>query len=201
MSNSIIEDLGSMDIYLIDQLMKNRIPQNSKILDAGYGRGRNLEYFVRKKYSIYGIDHNPKYKPIVLEKIKAWDSSFDTTRIITGKLEDLPYDSNSFDFVFSVAVLHFATSHLHFSKMLEELLRVTKKGGFVQFRMTSWHTFDLLPKNEKGIISIADGDRYMLDIDDLKAFVDNNGCKLVDPIKTTNVDGHRTMTTVVLKKE
>jgi ubiquinone/menaquinone biosynthesis C-methylase UbiE len=200
MENPGIKNLGSMDIYILDQLMKNRITPDSKILDAGYGRGRNLEYFVRNSYTIYGIDHNPTYLPIVLEKVNEWDVSFCEERIITGKLEDLPYESNTFDFVFSIAVLHFATSHQQFTKMLEELLRVTKKGGFVQFRMTSWHTFDLLPKNDSGIISISDGERYMLDLDYLKAFVLDNGYSFADPIKTTNVDGHRTMTTVVIQK-
>lgn len=200
MNNSILNDLGTMDIYLIDQLMKNRIPENGRILDAGYGKGRNLEYFVRNKYSIYGIDHNPAYKPIVLEKISKWDNEFAHDQIITGKLEDMPYESNSFDFVFSIAVLHFARSHDQFNAMIDELLRVTKKGGYILFRMTSWHTFDLFPKNESGIISISDGERYMLDIDSLKSKVEKRELQFADPIKTTNVDGHRTMTTIVIQK-
>ena len=200
MKNPILSELGAMDIYLIDQLMKNRIPKNARILDAGYGRGRNLEYFVRNKYTIYGIDHNPNYAPVVLDKIKEWDSEFDQSKIITGKLEDLPYKNESFDFVFSVAVLHFATSNKHYDAMLDELLRVTKKGGFIMFRMTSWHTFDLFQKNDANIITISDGDRYMLDIDSLKKKIDSEGHQFADPIKTTNVDGHRTMTTIVLKK-
>lgn len=195
------EQLGTMDIYLIDQLMKGRIPSTSKILDAGYGRGRNLEYFVRNNYNIFGIDRNPAYKPIVIEKIRAISPVFDTKRIITGKVEEMPYESESFDFIFSVAVLHFATSHEHFDAMLNEMLRVLKPGGYLQFRMTSWHTFDLVPKNESGIISIADGERYMLDIERLKEMADKNQLSFADPIKTTNVDGHRTMTTVVLRKE
>lgn len=200
MKNSLLNNLGMMDIYLIDQLMKSRIPANAKILDAGYGKGRNMEYFVRNSRNIYGIDHNVSYGPIVKEKCKEWNSDFDETRIITGKLEEMPYSSESFDFVFSIAVLHFANSNDHFMAMLNEMFRVTKKGGFIMFRMTSWHTFDLFPKNESNIITIADGDRYMLDIDFLKNKVEKEGHKFVDPIKTTNVDGHRTMTTIVIQK-
>ena len=197
---TIKEQLGTMDIYLIDQLMKDRINSSSRVLDAGYGRGRNLEYFVKNGYDIYGIDHKPEYRPIVLEKINALDQNFTTDRIITGRVEEMPYEAETFDFVFSIAVLHFAKSHDHFDTMLNDMLRVLKPGGYLMFRMTSWHTFDLVPKNESGIISIADGERYMLDIERLKEMADENQLSFADPIKTTNVDGHRTMTTVVLRK-
>jgi hypothetical protein len=40
----------------------------------------------------------------------------------------------------------------------------------------------------------------MLDILELKARVENEGMRFADPIKTTNVDGHRTMTTIVIQK-
>jgi tellurite methyltransferase len=200
MDMSIIEELGKMDIYLIDQLMKGRIDKDAKILDAGYGRGRNLEYFVRNNYDIEGIDHNPSYKDIVIQQITQWNNDFNTANIITGSVDDLPYKSETFDFVFSVAVLHFSQSHAQFEMMLDEMLRVLKPNGYLMFRMTSWHTFTLQAKNESGIITIADGPRYMLDIDWLKENIEKRGHRFADPIKTTNVDGHRTMTTVVIQK-
>ena len=198
--NSIIEQLGKMDIYLIDQLMKKRITKESKILDAGYGRGRNLEYFVRNEYNIYGIDHNPDYLPIILKQIDMWNVSYNKDRFLTGSIDALPYDDASFDFIFSVAVLHFAKSHEHFNNMLNEMLRVLKPDGYLQFRMTSWHTFDLSPKTDSGLVTISDGERYMLDIEELRESIKEGGFKFADPIKTTNVDGHRTMTTVVIQK-
>ena len=39
---SVQELIGNTDIYLIDQIMKNRYNQQDKILDAGCGNGRNL---------------------------------------------------------------------------------------------------------------------------------------------------------------
>jgi SAM-dependent methyltransferase len=200
MNNSPIKDLGSMDIYLIDQLMKNRINSQSVLLDAGYGKGRNLEFFIRHKYQVFGIDHNESYRPIVIEKVEAWDANYDQDKIITGSVENMPYKNDTFDFVFSVAVLHFAQSHEHYYSMLNEMVRVCKPGGYVLFRMTSWHTFDLQSKNETGMINLADGLRYMLDIDELKLWAKENKLQFADPIKTTNVDGHRTMTTIVLQK-
>lgn len=200
MSKMCLEELGSMDIYLIDQLMKKRISKDSLLLDAGFGKGRNLEYFVRNNFSIYGIDHNPDYLPLVIDKAIKWNPSFEKDRLRIGMVESMPYDDNYFDFVFSIAVLHFANSHEHFYAMLDEMLRVTKNKGYILFRMTSWHTFDLFDKNENGLATLSDGLRYMLSIEDLKTWAKQNEVFFADPIKTTNVDGHRTMTTIVIQK-
>ena len=199
MDENILQ-LGNLDIYIIDQLMKGRIGRKDRILDAGYGKGRNLEYFVRNNYDIYGIDHNPSYLPIVLDQVKTWNPSYAIDNFICGSVDSMPYESESFDVVFSVAVLHFAKSHKQFRTMLDELLRVLRKGGFLLFRMTSWHTFDLSPKTASGMMTIADGERYMLDIEDIRSLTLEKGYRFADPIKTTNVDGHRTMTTIVIQK-
>jgi tellurite methyltransferase len=36
--------LGQADIYLIDQLLRGRLDGRRRVLDAGYGDGRNLVY-------------------------------------------------------------------------------------------------------------------------------------------------------------
>lgn len=195
-----VSDLGSMDIYLIDQIQKKRITRDSKILDAGFGKGRNLEYFVKNNIDIHGIEQNKDLIPIVIEKIKNWNSSYPTNKFISCSVEKMPYLDNEFDFIASVAVLHFAKSHQHFWDMLLEMLRVLKNGGILLFRMTSWHTFTLNNKTNDGLVNISDGTRYMLDIDEFKDFVIKNNLELLDPLKTVNVDEHRTMTTIVLKK-
>ena len=198
--NGTISDLGKMDIYLIDQIQKDRVKSDSKILDAGYGRGRNLKFFVKHDANIFGIDHNADYLPIVQMQVESWNPNFSIDRFITGKVELMPYNDEEFDFVFSIAVLHFAKSHNHFWEMLKEMLRVLKPSGYLMFRMTSWHTFTLQGQTENGLIELSDGQRYMLDIEELKKFGSDYKLKFSDPIKTTNVDGLRTMTTVVLQK-
>ena len=54
-NNSIQELLGQTDIYLVDQIMKNRFDLQNNILDAGCGNGRNMHWFLRNDYKIYGI--------------------------------------------------------------------------------------------------------------------------------------------------
>ena len=50
--------LGNIDIYLLDQILKGRFNKGMKILDAGCGEGRNLIYFMREGFTVYGIDEN-----------------------------------------------------------------------------------------------------------------------------------------------
>ena len=50
------EQFGPIDIYLFDQLLRGRIGRGMRILDAGCGSGRNLVYFLREGYDVYGVD-------------------------------------------------------------------------------------------------------------------------------------------------
>jgi tellurite methyltransferase len=52
------ELFGQIDIYLFDQLLKRRITPGMKVLDAGCGSGRNLVYFLRSGYEVFGVDES-----------------------------------------------------------------------------------------------------------------------------------------------
>ena len=38
-------DIGGIDLYLLDQILKKRYQRTERILDAGCGAGRNLKWF------------------------------------------------------------------------------------------------------------------------------------------------------------
>ena len=52
--NTLHEHIGDIDIYLLDQVLKGRFSPSMKILDAGCGGGRNIIYFLREGYQVYG---------------------------------------------------------------------------------------------------------------------------------------------------
>ena len=52
------EWFGGIDIYLFDQLLKLRLVTGMRVLDAGCGTGRNLTYFLRSGYEVFGVDES-----------------------------------------------------------------------------------------------------------------------------------------------
>ena len=50
------EQINKIDLYLLDQILKGRYKEGSKVLDAGCGRGRNIELFLKNDFIVYGVD-------------------------------------------------------------------------------------------------------------------------------------------------
>ena len=57
MSN-LLEQFGSIDIYLFDQLLRGNIRPGMRVLDAGCGGGRNLTYLLREGFECFGVDRS-----------------------------------------------------------------------------------------------------------------------------------------------
>ena len=48
------EQFGQIDIYVFDQILRGNIAQGMRVLDAGFGGGRNLVYLLREGYEVFG---------------------------------------------------------------------------------------------------------------------------------------------------
>jgi len=96
------KSLGQVDIYLLDQIMKNRYLKDDCILDAGCGKGRNLIFLENLGYKVSACDSNQQMV-YILKHLKS--------NIIQADLKDLPYSNSKFDHIICNAVLHFATSN------------------------------------------------------------------------------------------
>ncbi len=111
--------LGKVDIYLLDQVMKNRYVLNDSILDVGCGNGRNLSFLHRLGFNVSGCDRDE----LIIQSLK---KDYPNIELKSALVEDLPYTYNSFNHLICNAVLHFANSHQHFKQMIDELHRVVK---------------------------------------------------------------------------
>lgn len=198
----MIEELGKMDIYLLDQVMKGRITKGMKILDAGCGVGRNSEYFIKNNFNIFGIDIEKEAIQNTKEQIALWNSHFDAKHFTIANLIEIPFPDNEFDFIISSAVLHFSIDRAHFRKQFEELTRVLKPNGILFIRMTTKHTLAHIAKHlHDDVYYIPDGTtRYLLDVEYLKDLMIENQMNFIEPFKTVNVEDKRTMAVVVLQK-
>lgn len=200
MSPSSIQELvGNTDIYLLDQIMKERFHTGEKILDAGCGSGRNLIWFIKNNLDIYGIDKDES----AINYLKAVFPHFKNDRFQTAEIAALPFEDNFFDHIISSAVLHFAKSYSEFNDMIKEMVRVLKPSGSLFIRMTS----DIGIENkvmpiENGVYHIPDGStRFLLTPTLLHSMMQENNLSFIEPLKTVNVDNVRCMSTLVLMKE
>lgn len=195
---AIQELVGNTDIYLLDQIMKDRYKPTDKILDAGCGGGRNLFWFLKNDINIYGVDKNAT--PI--NYLKTTHKDFNEDRFQVAELDRLPFEDNFFDHIISNAVLHFATSTAHFTGMMAEMVRVLKPKGSLFIRMTSITGIeDKVKLIADGVYTIPDGaTRFLLTPSLIAATIQQNHLTFIEPLKTVNVDNIRAMSTLVLMK-
>ena len=199
----MLEQLGRIDLYLLDQLMKNRISSNMRILDAGCGSGRNAQYFIQNGYQIWGFDKKEDAVLTIQENVKFWNPKYDFTRFQLADLASLPYADAEFDLIISSAVLHFAENRTQFIQWITEMIRVLKPNGILWFRMTTKHTLIQHAQHlYDDVYTLGDGStRYLLDLKVLSQLMEKYQLHFLDPFKTVNVSDLRTMAVVVLQKQ
>ena len=188
---------GNIDIYLFDQLLKGRFDNCRKVLDAGCGGGRNLVYFLQNDFEVYGIDPNSNAVDAVSELAKTLAPDLPADNFKMAVAEKLPFDDERFDLVISSAVLHFANDEKHFDAMLRSMWRVLKPGGYLFARLASDIGIEtLVQSRDNGRYLLPDGsERFLVNQQMLLDCSAKLNGKLFEPIKTTNVQNLRCMTT------
>jgi len=199
---------GNIDIYLFDQLLRGRIEPGMKLLDIGCGPGRNLHYFLQAGYEVWACDASAEAIEAVRRMADelAPGAARAPERYRVETLQESTFDAESMDVVICIAVLHFARDRADFEAMLAAAWRTLRPGGTFFCRLASSIGIEerLVPLGPPGTgrFTMPDGtDRYLVDEAQLVETAESIGGTLLDPIKTTNVQGLRCMTTWVLTKE
>jgi len=189
---------GNIDIYLFDQLLKGTYSSCRSILDAGCGEGRNLLYFLRNGFDVYGIDADENK----ITELRSLTEIHSKENFIVGLVENLPFEDQKFDLLISCAVLHFAKNSEHFEEMLNEMWRVLKPGGYFFCRLASDIGIELHVRPlGNGNYQLPDGSaRFLVNQEMLLRFTTKLNAELHEPIETTNVQNIRCMTTWCLRK-
>ena len=195
-------EFGGLDIYLFDQLQRGRFDRRPRILDAGCGAGRNLVYFLRRGFEVHAADTNPQAVASIRQLATALKADLPDARLHQGSLDALPWPDASVDAVICSAVLHFARDAGEWSAMVREMWRVLAPGGLFFARLATSIGLEQHLSATKGRVALPDGsERYVVDERTLLDTTAALGGTLVDPIKTTNVQNLRCMTTWVLEKQ
>lgn len=168
------------------------------LLDAGCGWGRNLHWFLRSGFDIYGIDSDP----IAIQELRQIYTNALPEQFRTERVEELSFPSHFSDGIINSAVLHFARNTVHFFEMLDELYRVLKPDGTLFILMAS----DIGIQNwvqplGDGVYLIPDGSTcFLLTRELLSQLMHRYNFTFLEDFKTVNVNDVRSMSTLVLQK-
>lgn len=200
-SQELRGQFGEIDIYLFDQLLRGRFDRRDRILDAGCGDGRNLVYFLSSGFECFAVDQD-------LEAIRrVWQLAADLAPALpvdhfrVADVAHMPWPDMSMDAVMSSAVLHFAEDEAHFARLMEEMWRVLARDGLFFARLASNIGLEAEIGAARRRVTLPDGsDRFVVDAVMLREWTERLGGQLLDPIKTTNVERQRAMTTWSVRK-
>lgn len=199
------EQFGQIDIYLFDQILRGNISPGMRVLDAGCGGGRNIQYLLREGYEVFGVDVSAEAVAAVRKMASELAPGLPAENFQVAAVEAMPFADEFADVVVCNAVLHFARDEAHLDAMVRELWRVLRPGGLLFCRLAS--TIGAAPEIPFEPIGgrrfrMSHGAEWLL-VDEalLVELTRGLGGELVDPLKTTVVQGQRCMTTWVWKKK
>ena len=196
------QQFGQIDIYLFDQLLRGRIVPGMRVFDAGCGFGRNLVYFLREGYEVFGVDANPQAVDSVRRLAASLAPALPKENFRAESLDQSSFQEAFADVVISSAVLHFARDDDDFNSMLRGSWRVLKPGGLFFCRLASSIGMEqqIQPIAGRRFLVPDGSERYLVDEPLLTQLTEGLGGRLVDPLKTTVVQNQRSMTTWVVRK-
>ena len=203
MNNKLSESFGNIDIYLFDQLLKGTYDNCTDIIDVGCGRGRNIYYFLKNGCRVSAIDRDVAAVAAVKELAHYLAPLMPADNFVVATAENIPFADASFDLAICSAVLHFANDTAHFEAMLQSIWRVLKPGGYFFARLASDIGIeDLVQPIGNGRYLLPDGSvRYLVNNETLTRYTQDLNGELHEPIKTTNVNNLRCMTTWCMRKK
>jgi tellurite methyltransferase len=182
-----LSQCAQMDIYLIDQILKNRIFAGQSVCDVGCGAGRNVLPLLALGCEVSGFDAHP---PALDRLQRALPPEVPPSRFVQGCLPEVPFVPQSFDVVVCNAVLHFAPNTHDFHAWADAVWSLLKPGGLFFARLSTQIAW---PEGVEECFPYIASERDLLEAEIRWSAI------RVDPLKTTRVENLRTMSTWVLQ--
>ena len=196
------DQFGNIDIYVFDQLLKQRIAPGMTVFDAGCGHGRNIHYLLKAGHPVFGIDKDAEAIKSVRILATKLAPRLPSDNFRQASLEQNDFPDDIADLVICSTVLHFAENEAHFDAMLDGAWRLVRPGGIFFSRLASTIGIEEQVERIEGRrFTLPDrSDRFLVDEEFLNEAQHRLGAQRLDPLKTTIVQDLRSMTTWVLRK-
>ena len=102
------EQFGQIDIYLFDQILRSNISPGMRVVDAGCGGGRNIQYLLRAGCEVFGVDTDPAAVEAVRKMASELAPTLPAGNFQVAGVEAMPFTDEFADVVVCHSVLHFA---------------------------------------------------------------------------------------------
>lgn len=200
----LVEQFGNIDIYLFDQLLRGNIVPGMTVLDAGCGGGRNLVYLLREGCEVFAMDASAEAIAHLRSVASTLAPGLPAENFRVETVEAMSFPDEFVDVVLSNAVLHFARDDAHFEAMVQSMWRRLRPGGLFFCRLSSTigleHGHLIQQVAGRRFLMPSGMEWYLADEALLMRLTEDLGGEMVDPLKTTVVQGVRCMTTWVVRK-
>ncbi len=195
-------EFGNADLFLIDLILKGKFIEGTRLLDAGSGEGRNLNYFLLNNFDVFALDKNASALRMLTYMAGMLNPETGKDHFIEGDILDHPFPANHFDYILCLSVLHFANSRQEFGKMIRNLLYPLKTGGKIVLGMNSvFGSEEIIEKTSPDLYRMPDGsNRFLLDEEILRNFKEDNNLEIEEQARTLIIHGKESYTGLMLKK-
>ena len=105
--------------------LRNKKFKGKKILDIGFGDGRDIELFYDLGFNVFGVEPNSQVVSHTLSKFKK-----KKINLSVGTNCNLSFRNNSFDYIYGMAsLMYLKNKETYLKNILSECYRVLKKNG------------------------------------------------------------------------
>jgi ubiquinone/menaquinone biosynthesis C-methylase UbiE len=106
--------------------LDHRIYNNAKILDMGFGDGRNFQLLQNIGLDIYGVEITQEIVDAVQNKIISKNIN---AQLEVGSNTQIPFNDSFFDVVLASSSMYYINENETFDDVLNEYVRVMRKGA------------------------------------------------------------------------
>lgn len=185
-----------MDLFLMDAILKGKIPEGGRILDAGCGEGRNAIYFLQNGYEYHGWDLEESGIRLVEYLAKNSEGVNANFKVADFRTEE---PNQPFDIIICSRVLHFARDEEDFKLMINAMDKLLKESGLLYFSMDSVVGSSIAKPLPDGKWEFPGGKIRFSLTEDLYEET-KKGFEEIEPLKTVIYQNERAQSFALLKK-